>query len=687
MKTITTKVDVKGDLQKKLSENQFYGLRYTLDYFQQVPKMTDNVNKSQLFEYLSNTWNECKNDVEKRKLFFSIFFKHLDVSNRDHNFLTRIYGKNKSDKGGDALRKVGIYQLEWMLSQDISLRNQFYEFLPLIPEYSNFENIFFNQLRTDRKTGKVLEVISVVPESNKTQILNEITNYLASKIQNVKTSDFEHQLMAKFLPKPKFSKRKRTFVVSEAGLKAVKKRFGNEYKVGDVVERKSSLQDATIKKEQFEADFITILSTKLNWQMIHYPYNVRYVGLEEYKAKWNRLSEAYLFSSKEILKMDKDQFIKWLNNLPSGSRFRVQCRLFNKDKSTGKLVSTGKWISKYGDLADFYNEWLNTKAVANQKVRELESKETLTEEETLELRKTLKEAKVNVAAESILDVVSKLIGAINNSGVKELDIIADNILRKIDIRVPALFFIDRSGSMTSRSCNHNGVSFSARDISKIALTAFLLKAPDKDLQSIFGLFSSQCEIITDGEIKLNQRANKYVIGNPVQIKESIVDRTKPFSWNFTRISQIIDGFELATSTDISTIPTKLKQWTDSDPSLSESRKELIRQYKVWVVISDGDINNSHNATASVQDFKHRMLQYFGMDDFILVIWDIKDNNRRDESNKFENIENVMYFGSANQQVLQQIFCNIHDLDIIDIYTPLISIYRSNRYEPVRNKVK
>jgi len=682
MKTTTTNNKILTLMEKRLSENQFYGLRKTLDYFQQVPKMTDNVNKNMLFKYLNESWLECKDNVDKRKLFYTIFFKHLDVANRDHNVLAENFGKNKADKGGDALRKVGIYQLEWLLAQDSTMRKQFYAFLPLIPEYSNYENLFFYQLRTDRKTGKVLETLAIIPDKIKDQVLNEVTDFLASTINDTTTTDVEHTLIAKFLPKPKFSKRTRKFVVTEKGLKSVQKKYGTEFKVGDVVTRKSDLQDVTIKKEQFEAEFITMLSTKLGWDVIEYPNNTRYVGLETYKAKWNRLSEAYLFSSKEILNWDKEQFVKWLNQIPSGSRFRVQCRLFRKDE-TGKLATTGKWVGKYGDLASFYSEWLSSKEVANNKVRELEAKETLTEEETIELKKAKKDAKVNVGAESMLDIVAKIFS--NKGNTKELDVIADNILRKIDIKVPALLFLDRSGSMRGNSCNHNGVPFSARDMSKLALTIFLLKNPNPELQSIFGLFSDSCEIITDHEVKVLDRPNKYTVGNAKKIDGTIVDITKPFSWNFNRISNIVDSLERATSTDITSVARSLKSWVDSDPDLSEMRKELINQFPVFVFISDGDINNSYNATASVQDFQMKMKQWFGWTGLV-VIWDVKSVNTSDENNKFENLDNVIYFGSANQQVLNQVFTNIHDLDVIDIYVPLLSMYRSNRYDLVRNLV-
>jgi len=674
-----TKFNVKENMKNKTSENPFYGMKNTLTFFQQVPKMS-TVNRLNLFSMLDNAWDECKNTIENRQLFFVIFFKHLDISNREHNVFKKVYGNKKLDKGGDALRNVGIYQLEWLLNKTPQLRKQFYDFLFLIPEYSNFENVFFNQLRTNRNTGQVISNLSIIPKNNKEEFINEITTYLAEKISNSKTTDFEHTLIGKFLPKPKFSKRKRSFEVSEKGLNYVRKTYGNQYNVGDVVVRKANLKKETIEKEMFEYDFISILSLKLNWEIAKYENNTRFIGLEKYKAKYNRLSEAYLFSSKEILNYDKEQFISWLDKLPSGARYRVSNRLF--DKKDGELISTNKWISKYGNLSNFYSEWLKSKEVANQKVRELENKGELTDDEKILLEKTKKEAKINTVGENLIDIVSKLIK--NKSNSVELDVIADNLLRKIDMKVPVLTFVDRSGSMSSKSIIHNDVSFSARDISKLTLTMFLLKNPSEELSSIFGLFSSQCEIVTDNKIPNVIRKNRFEIGNVSYLNEPIIDKTKPFSWNFARVSKIIDDFELATSTDISSVATKLKEWVDSDPNLSEVRKETINKYPVFLIISDGDMNNAYDATASMNDFKMKMKQWFSCEPVIVVL-DCKSVEFDTQNHKFENIENVMYFSTVNHQTLQQIFSNIHDLDVIDIYTPLLSIFRSNRYELVKNK--
>jgi hypothetical protein len=675
---------MKNFLKNPVNENPFYGMSKTLTMFQQVPKMTnDTVNQYSINTILDNAWNECKNSLEKRQLFFTLFIKHLDISNREHNVFIDKFGKGIVENGGDGIRKVGFYQLKWLLSKDKSMRKQFYALLPYIVEYSNNENAFFFRNKTDRFKGNLIEKMSIIPESSKVEFIEEISSYFAEKINSLSKDSFEHVLISKFLPKPRFAKRKREYTVTSQKVKALNKKMSADYKIGDVVVRRADQQQFTDEKEFFEADFIHALSKKLDWDVIKYPKNHKFVGLIEYKAKYNRLSEAYLFSSKEILKYDQEQFIKWLDKLPAGARYRVQRRLFNKDGE--QLISTKKWVNDYGDLAYFYNEWLNRKEAANNVVRQLSNKDKneLTETDKKVLAQAKKEAKVNIAGESLIDVVAKFF---NGGNEQELNVIADNILSKIVLNVPCFVSVDRSGSMTSRGVSSNGVSFSARDLAKLALTIFLLKNPEPDLANIFALFSSEAEIITDNNFSVTNKKNRYTIGNTKEVTEPIINREVNFLTNFKRVSQIVDSYQLATSTSLSCIAETLKKWVDSDPSLKEGRKELICKFPVWLAISDGDLNNNGDATESCMDFKSKMLHWFGWDG-LLVLWDVKDESRgSNESSKFENIPNTIYFGSYNANALTQVFSNLSDIDIVDIYTPLQTIFRSNRYELIKGAI-
>jgi len=649
----------------KKTENPFYGKRNMLEMFQKVSKLGENPSESSVFGYLDKAYKEASTKQEK-ELFYVMLFSFGDIVNRDHNLFVKNYGKNKTQKGGESLRKVFIYGLKWMLKND---SDQFYNFLPIVGEYTNLENPFYYQLRTDRKTGRLLETVSIVPENveDRKEFIDNVSTFLAEIISSSKTTHAVHTVISKWLKAPRFSKRTRTYLRKD----------------GSQVKKKRALKSHTVKKEQFEYELASALSKKMGWEVISYPHNKKFVGLNLYKSKHNQLTESVLFATKKVLEMDKDQFCSWLDKLPSGARYRVQCRLFNKDGKN--LVSTKKWIGKYGDLADFYNEWLKQKEVSNKVVRELEQKAQtnsagLTEQEKEVLMKAKKDAKVNTGATTTLDVIADFFSG--NKSTSELNSIADNLLNKIDMRVPVLVIADKSGSMSSNSVTHKGVRFRAVDMARLVATTFLLKNPDPELGQMLVTFDDTASVIVPGVSTTVMGDNRFMSGRTIKV-DDFVDRKKSFMDNYASVSKHIYN---GGSTKLTAVSKKLKEWVmDAPENERDGRKEMINRYPVFLVVSDGDINNDYNATASVQQFMMEMRQFFGWNG-VLVIWDVKDPNASDEKCKFENIENVMYFGKCNAQALTQVFSNIHDLDVIDVYEPLNAIYKSNRYQPVKDLV-
>ena len=94
----------------------------------------------------------------------------------------------------------------------------------------------------------------------------------------------------------------------------------------------------------------------------------------------------------------------------------------------------------------------------------------------------------------------------------------------------------------------------------------------------------------------------------------------------------------------------------------------------------------HSPEASMNDFFRRCENYFGYRPFIIAI-DINGSwgTLRTDVNRFAGIDNMIYI-PANPAQIEQFLVNFKDMDTFDIFTPLQSIYRSNRYELVRNAV-
>lgn len=97
----------------------------------------------------------------------------------------------------------------------------------------------------------------------------------------------------------------------------------------------------------------------------------------------------------------------------------------------------------------------------------------------------------------------------------------------------------------------------------------------------------------------------------------------------------------------------------------------------------GDINSSWNAKESVLEFQHKCQQYLGFTPYLVII-EIKNYNNYDV-NHFADLDQVMYI-PGKIELIEQMLVNFKDIDIFDVYTPLQSLYRSNRYEPVRQNV-
>jgi hypothetical protein len=665
-------------INKLLQENPFYGMEAMLDMFQQLPKVGTSPNKNTVFGYLKAAYAEAKT-IEQKELFYAIMFSIGDISNREHN-IYRKFGIKQPDQGGSSLRVAFVYCLEWMLTHSEETKRQFYSFLPAIAEFSNFENLFYYQLKTDRNKGRkgAVTVIKLPID------VNQVALFLAKVMTDAKTTDYTHSLIAKFLPRDSVIKpRRRTKVVTADKEKFYSKKLGKDVKAGDVFHTKTKILDQTVEREKFKFQLLIALSEVMKWSVIKHPNNTRFVGVENYKKMYNRMSEAFLFSSKEILNWDKDQFMKWLDTLPAGARYRVQRRVLDKDKNGKKFTPNGKWINTFGvDFGTVFQTWEKGKEVAQEVLLNLteEDKKSMTKED---LKKVQKAARVTTGADTLPVSLAKW--KKGNLSEAESKLVMQSILDKIKVEVPIFVYSDVSASMTwEPGFMLEGVKFYPREMADIAATAFLMKNPKPELGSIIGVFSSESEIIADNNYTTAVGAmnNKYMHRNTVKGEGLLVDKTKSFVENYQKIQGIMRIYQQrATGTNIGSVSTSLKRWVDSEPAMSTQRIEMIQQYPIHLYISDGEFNGYGNAKDGIMKHRQQMKQWFGWDG-LMIIWDVKAESKMD-GKKFDGVPNVMYFGSNNIGTLNQIFTNINDLDIVDTFLPLKAMHNSNRYAPVK----
>ena len=99
----------------------------------------------------------------------------------------------------------------------------------------------------------------------------------------------------------------------------------------------------------------------------------------------------------------------------------------------------------------------------------------------------------------------------------------------------------------------------------------------------------------------------------------------------------------------------------------------------------GEWNNLRSPEASIGEFMRKCQNYFGFKPYIVAI-DIDDPSYvarwQGNAERYSGIENFMYI-PGNPAQIEMFLTNFRDIEIMDIYAPLQSIYRSNRYELVR----
>ena len=120
---------------------------------------------------------------------------------------------------------------------------------------------------------------------------------------------------------------------------------------------------------------------------------------------------------------------------------------------------------------------------------------------------------------------------------------------------------------------------------------------------------------------------------------------------------------------------------DTNPAILDA----VKSYPVWTIISDGEWNNLRSPEASINDFFRKCESWFGFKPFIVAI-DVDGGyyspSIGSNAERFSGIDNFIYI-PANPAQIEQFLTNFHDMDVFDVYTPLQSIFRSNRYDLIR----
>lgn len=573
---------------------------------------------------LNKAWEEVKDSKEKKEMFFSLLFSLGDITARQHN----IFRGQKVDSGGNSQREIFFNCMEWMKK---NIPDQFFKFMKshLFNEYTCFDNLFRNRVQTQGK--KIISIKSVLNTSDN-RYFNELLDYTESIIKG--KNPYDKMLVAKFLTLPRLSPRK---------------------------EHKQMLPQ-TKELMKAKAKFLEELSKRMNW-----PYKIEgnilnFKGYREWRKEYNSTLESVLFSTGKIKDFDEIQFLEWLDRIPAQARFRVRNRIMFEKEG----------VFKYPKLKEWYEKWEKYKEEKQAEQRVLEEKVRQGQasvEDKVKLEKVKKEAKVTVGSTNFQELYKEILsGRIDKLKLESF------VNNKVSLQYNSLVIIDDSGSM-------GGAPF---NFAKFIASVCLVKNPDDDGRNLLGFFNYDSRLYGSMDRAGSKTPNSLMRSSVKNIvKKPFVDPHKSFYENYQNISSFCQGVFQGGGTRINSIPKGFAEQANNNPVLLDE----LMQYPVWTIVSDGEWNNMYSPEASMNEFFRDCENLLGFRPFIIAI-DIQNPNWAHQifkADRFTGIDNMIYIPSNPAQI-EQILTNFKDIEIFDVYTPLLSLYRSNRYDLVRTNV-
>lgn len=586
-------------------------------------RLFQSVGSVPTIELLDNCYKEA-NTKERKEMLFSLLFSVGDITSRQHN----IFKKVKRDNGGNANREGFAVILDWMWSKH---KDQFIKFLNagLFNEYTCFDVLFRNRVQTKGK--RINRILNRLAEAEYRNVLAE---YLYKVIKG--TNPFNKMLVAKFLSLPRVTKR--------AGHKRM------------LPETKKVMED--------KVKLLIQLSNLMGWEYEVNECYANFKGYRTWRKDYNADLESVLFSTGKIREFDENSFLEWYNIIPSQARFRVKNRILYSTVGDTKTLKWNKFVPWIEAWEKFKEQKQAEQRVLEEKVRQGQA----STEDKARLEKVKKEAKVTVGATNFNEIYKQICsGTIDKLAL-------ETFINKVNLPYNSLVIIDDSGSMSGEPFNF--ATFMA--------SVCLVKNPDDDARNLVGLFNSRSHWHSYIDSRAGYSPNSIIRrGSNVKTETSpLVDPTKSFIDNYKKLHNFLASVFQGGMTNVSAIPDGLKKACDENPGMYDA----LKSYPVWTIISDCDFNNLPNPTASMNDFMMKCERYFGFKPFVVAIA-IKSTRHsgywsEGRAELFTGIENFIYIPSNPAQI-EQFLTNFKDLDIFDVYTPLQSIFRSNRYDLIR----
>lgn len=406
---------------------------------------------------------------------------------------------------------------------------------------------------------------------------------------------------------------------------------------------------------------IAYISEKMGYDVLEKDGYTDYIGFRKMKSTVTKTLESYLFASGDVKNMDRIEFTQMIEGLPSDARFRVKQRV-GKDKE--------KWTIKGETMWDIYESWEKAKADAQKDVRVLktELRDAATDAEATSIKEKLvtatKAAKVNIGAKSSRDFIEKML-----SGGNIDEITIDAFMDKITLSENILPVVDCSGSMRNNWSGQN-----KQHIVAYLATLFYRNQRDDLARNIMIQF--------DGRAHYYQGIDRIDNSRGITRKASVNVRSTPlynekltFMENVTNIYMWLRATANGGMTNVKSVADLLVDMYRKDPSVID----VIQNYPIWMMFSDGDFNNRPGMAASIGEMLKTMETVFGFRPYVILM-DV--SNGSNKALAFDGVDGVMYLPPSPESV-EMLLTNFDPGNVFDIYTPLQAVATTDRYEVIR----
>jgi hypothetical protein len=414
---------------------------------------------------------------------------------------------------------------------------------------------------------------------------------------------------------------------------------------GDIITYPRRKQSVTVVKQEFVNNWIYAFCKVIGWDV------------EQYKAfRTTQNTPEQKFSNKTALNIPKSDFMKMLDVLTAGQRFRVAKMVAYKD-TAGKLQPKPKWEK----LGEYYIEWEKGQEKVADKLRaaavtgDVEAKKEL-----------MKEFKVKATGLQTIDILAELARS-QSGGMSDMQInnTYQSMVEKMDLIANVFPIIDGSSSMSSYKITHKGFQFSYFDVVCAMCVTFSTRNPVEEFRNTFGWFSANFFIAGRSKF-VDNRPNPYLAKASFnkQVPEyEVLSAGKTFTENFVALKKSNVG-EVSSTNMFASVQYFVKLVQDGKCHVEDLPQALL-------YLTDNENNQGLSPAEAT-----KLATSIGWNP-LLIFWGIM-GLPTGMLEQYKKIPNVLVTSGFTEGALSQILRGIKS-GSIDVQTELWSIYEDKRY--------